>query len=227
VSEPVVDERTLAANITNEGGYDGTITLLKNVMGLWLVQQCRAALWREDERPSYEELSRLAAGARAATAFVDPTDQRFLWPGDMPARVREACAETRQKVPDDTPTLLRVILESLAHSYALVVDELAEITGRPVEQIHIVGGGVNNELLCQLTADVSGRQVVAGPVEATAIGNIAIQAIAAGELADIGQARELIARSFPAATYEPTGDWSEARGRYTEMLASRAAGVRA
>jgi len=221
VPSPVIDERTLAANITNEGGYGGTITLLKNVMGLWLIQQCRSTLWEADQRPSYEELSAMAAQAPSATAFVDPTDQRFLWPGDMPTRIRESCAETGQPVPADTATLLRVILESLAFSYAAVFDELAAVTGQPIEQIHIVGGGVNNALLCQLTADVSGRQVVAGPVEATAIGNIAIQAISSGELADIAEARELIGRSFPTATYEPVGDWAERRARFAATVGSR------
>jgi rhamnulokinase len=226
VRAPVIDERALAANITNEGGYGGTITLLKNVMGLWLIQQCRNALWSPDERPTYEELSRLAAAAPAETAFIDPTDGRFLWPGDMPSRVRDFCTETRQAAPPDTATLLRVILESLAHSYTSVVEELTAVTGQPIKQIHIVGGGANNELLCQLTADVSGRQVRAGPVEATAIGSIAIQAITAGELDDIGQARELIARSFPTQSYEPSGERSEARARYAVMQA-RGAGSHA
>jgi rhamnulokinase len=217
VREPVVDERALAANVTNEGGYDGTITLLKNVMGMWFIQQSRRALWRPDERPSYEELSRMAEGVAGGTAFVDPTDQRFLWPGDMPARVRAFCAETGQPVPEDVPTLLRVILESLALRYAVVFDELETVTGQVIEQVHIVGGGVNNTLLCQLTADASARPVVAGPIEATAVGNIAIQAIAAGEVADISEARELIARSFPVVQYEPRGDWSEARARYAAI----------
>ena len=117
--------------------------------------------------------------------------------------MREFCAETGQPEPPDTPTLLRVILESLAQSYTLVVDELAAITGRPVEQIHIVGGGVNNELLCQLTADISGRQVVAGPVEATALGNVLVQARAAGELADLAELRRVVAESFPLERFEP------------------------
>jgi rhamnulokinase len=221
VREAVVDERALAANVTNEGGYDGTITLLKNVMGLWFVQQCRSAIWSPAEQPSYEELSAMTAAGPSGTAFVDPTDGRFLWPGDMPARVRAFCEETGQPAPADTPTLLRVILESLALRYAVVFDELEGVTGQAIEQVHIVGGGVNNTLLCQLTADASGRPVVAGPVEATAIGNIAIQAIAAGELAGIGQARELVARSFPVSTYEPRADWSEARARYAAMVAGR------
>jgi len=218
VAAPVIDERTLAANITNEGGYGGTITLLKNVMGLWLVQQCRSTLWDAHQRPSYEELSAMAAEAPSGTAFIDPTDQRFLWPGDMPSRIRDFCAESGQPAPADTATLLRVILESLALKYSAVFDELAGVTGQPIAEVHVVGGGVNNALLCQLTADVSGRPVVAGPVEATAIGNIAIQAIAAGELADIGQARQLIGRSFPTATYEPSGDWSEGRARFASIV---------
>jgi rhamnulokinase len=164
----------------------------------------------------------MAAAGPSGTAFVDPTDGRFLWPGDIPGRVRAFCAETGQPPPADTPTLLRVILESLALRYAVVFDELEVVTGQRVEQVHIVGGGVNNTLLCQLTADASGRPVVAGPVEATAIGNIVVQAIAAGELADLAQARELVARSFPTVVYEPSSDWSAARARYADMVASRA-----
>lgn len=218
VHEPVVNARTLAANLTNEGGYAGTITLLRNVMGLWLLQQSRAALWPADERPAYEEICRLAETAPSATAFVDPDDARFLWPGDMPARVRAFCAETGQPVPEETETLLRVIFESLALKYAWVVDRLGGATGRSIDQIHVVGGGSQNTLLCQMTADISGLPVVAGPVEATAIGNIAVQAITAGELRDLAQARELIARSFPMITYEPSGDWSAARARFGELI---------
>ena len=211
VREPVVDERALAANVTNEGGYDGTITLLKNVMGLWFVQQCRSALWSPDERPSYEELSVMAARGPSGRPSWTPPTAASCGRATCPPACASSARETGQAVPADTPTLLRVILESLALRYAVVFDELETVTGQPIEQIHIVGGGANNTLLCQLTADATGRPVVAGPVEATAIGNIAIQAIATGELRDIHQARELIARSFPTVTYEPTGDWSEAR----------------
>jgi len=221
VDEPVVNEKTLAANLTNEGGYGGTITLLRNVMGLWLVQQSRKALWPGEGAPSYEEICDLAETGPRGTAFVDPDDERFLWPGDIPTRIREFCEETGQPIPFETATLWRVIFESLALKYAWVVDLLAKATGREIDQIHIVGGGSKNELLCQITADVSGCQVVAGPVEATAIGNIAIQAITAGELDDLAQARELIARSFPMQTYEPSGDWSDARGRFAEMMTTR------
>jgi rhamnulokinase len=223
VREPVVTEATLAANITNEGGYDDTITLLKNVMGLWLVQQSRKALWPGGNAPSYEEICELAQTGPQWSAFVDPDDPRFLWPGDMPTRVREYCAETDQPVPYETATLWRVIFESLALKYAWVVDQLGAVTGQEIERIHIVGGGSQNELLCQMTANAAKCEVVAGPIEATAIGNIAIQAITSGELDDLSQARELIARSFPMKTYEPKGFfWREARERFEALMTRNA-----
>jgi rhamnulokinase len=218
VDEPVVTAASLAANVTNEGGYGGKITLLRNVMGLWLVQQCRKALWPGEGAPSYAEICDLAETGPRGTAFIDPDDPRFLWPGDMATRIREYCEETNQDVPFETATLWRVIFESLALKFAWVVDQLAAVSGRDIDQIHIVGGGSQNELLCQMTANASGRQVVAGPVEATAIGNIAIQAITNGELDDLAQARELIARSFPMKTFEPTGYWSAAQARFAQLL---------
>jgi rhamnulokinase len=219
VREPVVTEATLAANLTNEGGYDGTITLLKNVMGLWLVQQSRAALWPGEGAPSYEEICDLAESGPRWTAFVDPDDPRFLWPGDMPTRIREYCEQTGQPVPFETATLWRVIFESLALKYAWVVDQLSAVTGQAIDRIHIVGGGSQNALLCQMTANASRREVVAGPVEATAIGNIAIQAITAGELDDLAQARALVARSFPMTRYEPKGyAWTGAQERFGALI---------
>ena len=219
VREPVVTEAALAANVTNEGGYDGTITLLKNCMGLWLLQQSRKALWPGDGAPSYQEICDLAETGTQWTAFVDPDDKRFLWPGDMPTRIREYCEETGQEVPLETANLFRVIFESLALKYAWVVDTLGQVTGQEIDRIHIVGGGSQNELLCQMTANASKREVVAGPVEATAIGNISIQAISSGELGGLAQARELIARSFPMKTYEPKGFfWGEAQQRFEALM---------
>ena len=219
VEDPVVTEATLEANVTNEGGYGGTITLLKNCMGLWPVQQSRKALWPGEGAPSYEEICNLAEEGPQWTAFIDPDDPRFLWPGDMPTRIREYCEETGQPIPLETATLFRVIFESLALKYTWVVDQLSEVTGQDIDRIHIVGGGSQNELLCQMTANASKREVVAGPVEATAIGNISIQAITSGELADLRQARELIARSFPMKTYEPKGYfWREARERFDALM---------
>jgi rhamnulokinase len=219
VPEPVISDVSLAANLTNEGGVAGTIRLLRNVVGLWLVQESRRALWPEGGAPGYDELASLAATAPPFSAFIDPDDQRFMAPGDLPARVRAFCAETGQPVPPDTATLMRVLLESLAMRYAAAIDQLAAAAGRSIEAVHIVGGGSNHRLLCQLTADAAGLPVRAGPVEATAIGNLAVQAIAAGELASVAEARELAARSFPVTSYEPAGDWSEARARFAALTA--------
>ncbi len=221
VPEPVISDVSLAANLTNEGGVAGTIRLLRNVVGLWLVQESRRALWPSGDAPSYEDLAAMAEAAPAFTAFVDPDDERFLRPGDLPARVREFCAETGQPVPEDAGTLIRVLLESLALRYAAAVDQLAAAAAHRIETIHVVGGGANNRLLCRLTAGATGLPVRAGPVEATAIGNLVVQAIAGGELASVAQARELVARSFPATTYEPGGDWSEARDRFAAVCARR------
>ncbi len=221
VPEPVISDVSLAANLTNEGGVAGTIRLLRNVVGLWLVQESRRALWPDREAPTYEELAGLADTARPFTAFIDPDDERFLRPGDLPARVREFCAETGQPVPQDTATLIRVLLESLALRYAAAIDQLAAAAGHPVDALHVVGGGSNHRLLCRLTAGATGLPVRAGPVEATAIGNLAVQAIAAGELASVAEARELAARSFPTTTFEPSGDWTGARERFAEVCARR------
>ena len=218
----MISDVTLAANLTNEGGVDGTIRLLRNVVGLWLVQESRRALWPDREAPAYEKLAGLAETAPSFTAFIDPDDERFLRPGDLPARVREFCAETGQPVPGDTATLMRVLLESLALRYAAAIDQLAAASGHAVDGLHIVGGGSNHRLLCRLTAGATGLPVRAGPVEATAIGNLAVQAIAAGELASIAEARELAARSFPITTYDPTGDWTEARARFAALTARSA-----
>jgi rhamnulokinase len=223
VPEPVISDVTLAANLTNEGGVAGTIRLLRNVVGLWLVQESRRALWPAGDAPSYEDLATMAEAAPAFTAFIDPDDERFLRPGDLPARVREFCAETGQPVPGDTGTLMRVLLESLALRYAAAVDQLAAASGHPIEAIHVVGGGSNHRLLNRLTAGATGLPVRAGPVEATAIGNLAVQAIAAGELASVTEARDLVARSFPITIYDPSGDWSEARARFAALTARTAA----
>ena len=224
VPGPVINEATLAANLTNEGGVAGTVRLLRNVVGLWLVQESRRAMWPTGDAPSYEELAALAETAPAFTAFIDPDDERFLRPGDLPTRVRAFCAETGQPVPQDAGTLVRVILESLALRYAVALDELVAASGHPIEAIHVVGGGSNHRLLCRLTAGATGLPVRAGPVEATAIGNLAVQAIAAGELASVAEARELVARSFPVTSHEPSGDWTEARARFAGIVARQPPG---
>ena len=222
VRQPVINAASMAANLTNEGGADGTILLLSNIVGLWLVQESRRALWPDREPPTYESLAGMAEAAEPFTAFIDPDDERFLRPGDLPARVREFCTETGQPVPEDAGTLIRALLESLALRYATALDRLGAASGRPIDGLRIVGGGSSNRLLCRLTANATGLQVKAGPAEATAIGNLAVQAIAAGELASVAEARELTARSFPLTTYDPAGDWTEARARFDAICARTA-----
>ena len=221
IAAPVLSERALAANLTNEGGAAGTIRLLKNVAGLWLLQESRRAIWPRGDAPSYDALAGLAEAAPAFTAFIDPDDDRFSRPGDLPSRIRAYCAETGQVVPTETGTLVRVILESLALRYAEAIDQIASASGRAIGRLHVVGGGANNRLLCHLTACATGLPVTAGPVEATAAGNLAVQAIVAGELASISEARQLVAQSFRLTHYEPSGDWAEARARFA-ALAHRA-----
>ena len=219
VPGPVINAASAAANLTNEGGVAGTIRLLRNVAGLWLVQESRRALWPAGGAPSYPEIAVMAEAAPAMTAFIDPDDERFLRPGDLPAHIRSFCAETRQPVPDDSGTLFRVMLESLALRYAMVLAELAAASGVEPDGVHVVGGGANNALLNRLTAGATGLRVEAGPVEATAIGNLLVQAVASGHLATLAEGRELVRRSFRTTTFDPAGDWATARARFAAVCA--------
>jgi rhamnulokinase len=217
LQQPLLTDAARESNLTNEGGVGGTIRLLKNVMGLWLIQLARRA---SDSGASYAELAAQAAAARPFTAFVDPDDERFLRLRiqTLPDAVRQVCLQTGQQPPDDQPTLLRVLLESLALKYAVVLGQIEAATGQKIDAVHVVGGGSNNTLLCQMTADACGVPVLAGPSEATALGNLVVQAMALGELASLEQARDLVARSFPARRYTPTGEWSGPRERFSALL---------
>jgi len=214
VDEPVLDERAAAFNLTNERGIDGKIRLLRNVMGLWLVQECRRA-WDVD----YDELTRRAASARAGVALFDPDDERFLAPKDMPAAIRQACRELGQPAPETQGEIVRSALVSLACKYRIVLERLEQVTGRSVDGIHVIGGGARNALLCQLTADVTGRRVLAGPVEATALGNVLVQARAAGRLGSLAEMREVAAASADPVAYEPRDDRAAGEGDYHRFLA--------
>ena len=221
LDQPVLTHAAREANLTNEGGVAGTIRLLRNIMGLWLVQEARRALARPGEpAPAYAELSALAEQAPAHTAFVDPDDERFLRlrPGGLPQAVGDFCRETGQPVPAEPGTLLRVLFESLALKSAWVLEQLERVAGRSVAAIRVVGGGAQNGLLCRLTAAATGRPVLAGPVEATGIGNLLVQAIGLGALGSLGEGREVVRRSFATETYEPHGDWTAARARFRDLL---------
>src|SRR5207247_1563427 len=170
----------LAANLTNEAGVGGTVRLLRNVMGLWLLQQCRQAWARAGHEWSYEELLAMAEAAPPFGPLVDPDDDRFLRPGDLPAAIAEACVKSGQPAVTEPGAVARCVLESLALRYRWTLDRLEGVVGEPVEVVNVVGGGARNRLLCQMTADATGRQVVAGPVEATAAGNLLVQGLAVG-----------------------------------------------
>jgi rhamnulokinase len=219
LERPLLSPAALAANVTNEGGVNGTTRLLKNVMGLWIVQQCRAAWQREGRGYGYDELAALAAAAPAHGPLIDPNDPRFLAPGDHPAHVRAFCRETGQAPPEGDAATLRCVFESLALAYNGVLEQLVALTGRRVAAIHVVGGGARNALLCQLTADATGLPVLAGPVEATVLGNALVQLIALGELADLAEARRLVAAAGALQPYAPgpRGPWDEARARFARL----------
>ncbi len=217
--EPLIDERSLRFNVTNEGGVGGTIRFLKNIMGLWLVQECRRQWEREGNTYSYDTLTRLAAEALPFVSVIDPDDASFLAPGDMPAAIRAFCARTGQPEPQSVGATVRCALESLALKYRWVLERLEEIRGRRLETIHIVGGGSQNRILNQLAADATGRPVVAGPVEATAIGNVLMQAIGLGHLGSLAESREVVRRSFAVETFtpHPAAGWEEAYARYLQV----------
>jgi rhamnulokinase len=221
LAQPAISEQTLADNFTNEGGVGGTVRFLKNIMGLWLVQECRRSLERQGNARTYADLASLAARAESLSAIVNPDDPSFMNPSDMPTAVRDFCTRTGQSPPADIGTLVRVCLEGLALRYRKTKEQLERVLGRPIRKIHIVGGGSQNRLLSQLTADCCRCEVLAGPVEATALGNVLVQAMASGEIASLAEGREAIGRSFPLETYQPTGDagsWDEAFARFDQLL---------
>jgi rhamnulokinase len=201
--QPIVGEAALEANFTNEGGVGGTTRFLKNIMGLWLVQECRRAWERSGTAYSYDELMRQAEAAPSFASLVDPDDLSFILPTNMPAALADFCRKSGQPAPEDVGGTVRCALESLALCYRWVLKRLEALTGQRVEVIHIVGGGSQNALLNQFTADACNRPVLAGPVEATAIGNVLVQALGAGVLGSLADAREVVRRSFEIRTFSP------------------------
>ncbi len=220
VPGPVVNNRCRELNFTNEGGVGGTIRLLKNIAGLWLVQQCRAVWLRDGREYDWNQLTQMAQAAKPLVALIDPDDPRFVAPDNMPAAIRGFCQETDQTVPETEGAIIRCALESLALRYRMVIGWLEQLNGGPLETIHIVGGGTQNRLLCQMAADACDRRVVTGPIEATAIGNLMMQAVSNGDVASIAEAREVIRNSFAVHEYVPTAPdpWREAYDRFTKIV---------
>ncbi|MFJ4851264.1 MULTISPECIES: rhamnulokinase family protein [unclassified Streptomyces] len=223
---PVLSEASRAANFTNERGVDGTIRYLRNIMGMWLLEECRRT-WAAQPAgaPSLAALLDQAAAARPFAALVDPDDPAFLPPGDMPARIRDFCLRTGQRPPESPGAVVRCILESLALAHRRTLRQAAALADREITHVHMVGGGSRNELLCRLTADATGLPVVAGPAEATALGNILVQARAHGLVGDgLPALRALVAATQPLRRHEPDGDraaWDAAEARVKEFAAAR------
>ena len=220
VERPIINDKTMELNFTNEGGVGGKIRFLKNIMGLWLLQECRRTWARADRDYPYSELMEMAKGSKPFLAFVDPDDPIFLPPGDMPSRIQEFCRRTGQRVPETKGEVVRCALESLALKYRWVLEKLEEVMGRKIDTIHVVGGGSQNQLLCQLTADATRRQVIAGPVEATATGNVLVQALARGHIATLSDLREVVRNSFDLIPYEPLNPdpWDDAYERFLALI---------
>jgi rhamnulokinase len=223
IDRPLITDETFAANLTNEGGVAGTFRLLRNVTGLWLLDEARRAWASAGRNHPFEELVALAEKAPPLGAFVDPDDDSFTTPGDIPTRISDFCGRTGQTAPEGVGETARCILESIALKQAATVRDLGDVTSTEPAELHLVGGGARNELLCRSTADASGLPVLAGPEEATVIGNLLVQAIALGELESLEQARGVVRASFPPTEYEPSNspEWSEARERFAELVTSR------
>jgi rhamnulokinase len=218
---PVITDACGKRNFTNEGGVGETIRLLKNIAGLWLVQECRR-VWKNAGRDfGWAELVQQAEAAAPLESLIDPDHASFVAPKDMPAAIRDFCQATGQPVPETEGQVIRTALESLALRYRMVLGWLRELTGADIQTIHIVGGGTQNRLLCQMAADACNCQVITGPVEATAIGNIMMQAVSSGDVGSIAEARAVIRASFGMETYQPRqpDPWNAAFERFAKLTA--------
>lgn len=219
VQDAILSPRALELNVTNEGGVDGTYRLLKNIMGLWLITQIRESIERSGKTIDYSQLVQRASVAEPFRSLIDPDDPKFLSPSDMPTAIREWCREHGQPEPETEGQLARCAFESLALKYRVVLSQLEELTGTPIEVIHIVGGGCQNQLLNQFAANACGRPVIAGPIEGTVMGNVLVQARSLGEIGSLSEIREVVHNSIGIKQYEPTDTsrWLEASERFASL----------
>ncbi|MCG8586862.1 MAG: rhamnulokinase [Pirellulales bacterium] len=220
--QAILSDKCRELNFTNEGGVGSTLRVLKNITGLWIIQECRR-IWHQEGRDyDWSALVQMAMETPRLASVVNPDHPALVAPSNMPEAIRKLCRESGQPIPDSEGAVIRCGMESLALKYRQVLGYLEELTGSPIETIHILGGGTQNKALCQMTADACNRHVVAGPIEATAIGNVMMQAVAAGEVASIAQAREIVRTSFSVDEYQPseTAAWNEAYERFEKLTAS-------
>jgi rhamnulokinase len=222
LDSPVITPEALRLNFTNEGGVNGTTRLLKNVMGLWMLQGCRQSWTAQGHRYDYRELVELATREPSFRHLVDPDDETFLRPPDMLAAIDSFCTRTHQPVPQDPGAYVRAVLESLAFKYRIVLRNMEHVSGKRIEQIRIIGGGSKNRLLNQLTANATGRKVLAGPAEATALGNVAIQILSTGGASSLQEVRAIVDRSFPTEILAPleTDKWDQHAERFENYCGS-------
>jgi len=222
LDSPVITADALRLNFTNEGGVNGTTRLLKNVMGLWMLQGCRQCWMAQGRSYDYPELMELAAREPSFRHLVDPDDASFLRPMDMAIAVNDFCNRTHQPAPEEPGAYVRTILESLAFKYRLVLRSLEQLTGKRFQQIRVIGGGSKNRLLNQFTADATGKRVLAGPAEATALGNVAIQILATGNAGSLEEVRAIVDRSFSTEIFEPldADKWDQHAERFEQYCES-------
>jgi len=218
--DPIISDYTFKHNIANEGGYPGYHRMLKNVMGLWLIQECQRAYAEIGQDYSIETLLGMAADEKAFQCMINPDDECFFYPGNMPEKIREFCGQQGQPVPSTPGQIVRCVLESLALQYRLVIEELEQLTNRVYGHINIVGGGSHNALLNQFVANVSGKPVIAGPGEATAIGNILVQLISFGEIGSVKEGRMMLKGSIEMKYFEPENQnaWNNRFEEYLQMI---------
>lgn len=219
-NQPIINEKSMNLSVTNEGGVGGKITVLKNIMGLWLIQECKRHWDNEGQGCTFAELDEKVIHAKPFISFVDPDDISFIAPGNMPERIREYCRKTGQPVPETKGEVVRCITQSLALKYRMTLEKLEDLLGRKLPVIHMVGGGIKDKLLCRFTAEATGRSVIAGPIEASSIGNILVQAMALGKVKDLKEIRSIVKTSFPIVTYTPTEKelWDKAYDVYKELI---------
>lgn len=220
LSEPVINEKSLELNVSNEGGYGGKVNFLKNIAGLWMVQESRRQWMREGEEYSYSELEEMAKEAAPFPSYVDVDADEFVSSGNMPRRIKEFCKKTGQKVPETVGEIVCCIYQSIAYKYKNVLEKIEYCLDKKYTKIHMIGGGIQSKMLCQMTANATNCEVIAGPIEATALGNLAVQFIATGTIKDIKEARRIVADSETFITYYPEEPekWDEAYADFTKIL---------
>lgn len=220
LDEPNISDAALEYNFTNEGGVNKSIRFLKNIMGLWLIQESRRQWDREGELLSFDELEQQAREAEPFASMIDPDYPAFQTPGNMPRRIREYCEKSGQKVPETKGEIVRCIAQSLGFRYRYTIEGMEKVTGNKYNVVNIVGGGIKDKMICQFTANATKRVVSAGPVEATSIGNVLVQAMAMGAIKDLNEGRQVVKNSFDIATYEPqdSDEWDAAYEKWKEIV---------